>query len=463
MMSRLLDRIVMGCVVLSALVSTAHADIDVNGRFIGFDLGPTPPEYVALITQSGTSISMSLTYPLYDFGFTGSGTFDPVTGVISATGATNLPFFRCPVPGPIVISGFAFPDGYEVEFDLSCPILPGSTASFDVTRCRNGTLDAGEDPACEEAPDAASVPCCDAHCAFAPSGTTCFNRYTGQCDVYPDQCDGTSVTCPDLKKPDGTLCDDHNDCTVSDACEAGVCTPGTPAAPGTSCEDGNPCTSNDSCDASGHCVGGSPTDCGPCMTCNPFLGGCVALVEQGCKKPLSPVSTIRIRETPTRNNIHWRWNDGAATNTADFGDPVTTDDYTLCVFDRLSGKDELRARAVAPHGAHWRSVRTGFGYNDPTTVGPDVVRAISLKPGGDGTASITVKTRGVGIAAGVIPLYLPATVQLRGPAGTCWDAVFVSAQVNDYRKFTGTGGASPDGAFLDGPAVTRGVVRAFSS
>lgn len=103
--------------------------------------------------------------------------------------------------------------------------------------------------------------------------------------------------------PDGTACDDGDLCTLTDSCQAGVCTgsnpvscvplsqcheagvcnPGTgvcsdpPAPSGTACDDANACTTADACDGAGACAGGPPPNCDdgvPCTvdSCNPSSG-----------------------------------------------------------------------------------------------------------------------------------------------------------------------------------------------
>lgn len=58
---------------------------------------------------------------------------------------------------------------------------------------------------------------------------------------------------PCSSKPEGTVCDDGNPCTISDRCTSGVCA-GTPV----SCSSSNSCTTGGTCDAAtGLCTGGT--------------------------------------------------------------------------------------------------------------------------------------------------------------------------------------------------------------
>ena len=110
--------------------------------------------------------------------------------------------------------------------------------------------------------------------------------------------------CSNPNATDGTGCSDSNACTLSDTCQSGTCTSGSPksctasdlchlagtcnpstgscsnpAAPdGTACTDNNACTAPDQC-ASGNCQSGSPVsvDAGdPCTidSCDPVRALC---------------------------------------------------------------------------------------------------------------------------------------------------------------------------------------------
>src|SRR5439155_672341 len=111
--------------------------------------------------------------------------------------------------------------------------------------------------------------------------------------------------CSNPAKSNGAPCDDGNDCTQSDTCQAGACVGTNPVVCATSderrvagacnpatgpcskpdksngapCDDGNACTQSDTCQA-GACVGTSPVvctasdQCHSAGTCNPATGAC---------------------------------------------------------------------------------------------------------------------------------------------------------------------------------------------
>jgi hypothetical protein len=125
-----------------------------------------------------------------------------------------------------------------------------------------------------------------------------------QCHL-PGTCLPATGTCTNPAKQDGAACDDGDQCTRTDTCQAGVCVGGnrvvcpTPdqchtagacdprtglcsnpnATDGTACDDGNKCTRTDTC-RNGVCVGSNPVACmaqDQCHVagiCDPKTGAC---------------------------------------------------------------------------------------------------------------------------------------------------------------------------------------------
>ena len=447
-------------------VVPARADVDPNGHFIGaippvLGFGPFPCPGIDVV-QSGTSISIVAHCNVVGAAtFTAAGTFDPVTGALHATGQGTA---FCTTPGSLVIDGSATADGYHLFTNVTCAF----TTTLAATRCGNGILDPGESQTCDDAaaaglPTLAFPGCCTDHCGLQPNGTSCVSGGGGECDA-PDHCDGSSPLCADARAANGTPCNDFNPCTANDTCVGGACMSGTPLPAGTNCfpgnddpcndfqcdsagmcqiffttnpcDDGDACTQNDTC-ADGLCNGTAMT-CAPCLACDSSLG-CVPNVAQGCKRPIAPKSKIALGDTvpDTGDRISWKWASGEATAPQEFGDPISTDDYALCVFDREGGEDHLVMSAVAPHGAKWVPNSRGFKYRDATGL-----QSIALKSGGDGKAKIGVKGRGatLGLPAVLSGVVMPVTVQLIGPNGACWDARYAFPSALSPVTFKARGG-----------------------
>ena len=222
-------------------------------------------------------------------------------------------------------------------------------------------------------------------------------------------CRGAAVT-------NGTACDDGSACTVPDSCQAGVCT-GAALPDGTACDDGNICTPEDACQ-SGVCIPGPAP-------------------APGCKTPIaSGRSFLLLKDSPNSNadKLVWKWRKGQAT--LDFGDPTTTTDYALCLYDETSGVPALVMQERIPAGGGWTATATGFKYADGLLAHGGVDKVV-LKTGTDGKASILVRGRKGNLDMTALPLQQDAEtiVQLLGAGGACWEARYGTAKRNDAVQF----------------------------
>jgi hypothetical protein len=129
---------------------------------------------------------------------------------------------------------------------------------------------------------------------------------------------GEPTTC--AGKPDGSICEDGDPCTLADVCQSGACRHGTIktcAAPdqchtatcdsstgqcksfelpeGASCSDGNACTVADAC-AQGVCQPGNPTTCFATDSCH-LVGTCNTSTGV-CSNPVSTVPNCAANQPP---------------------------------------------------------------------------------------------------------------------------------------------------------------------
>jgi hypothetical protein len=151
----------------------------------------------------------------------------------------------------------------------------------------------------------------------------------------------------------------------------------------------------------------------------------------GCKRPVTPgkaLLMLRDRTADRRDMLSWQWLEGEATMKAEFGDPVSSDTYALCLYDG-SG---LVTSARVPHGGFcnrgkpcWTERRHGFAYADQGLT-PDGILSVVLREGiEDGKTKVIVKARG-GLLGLPDPgsLSSPLTVQLHRAGGPCWESVY---------------------------------------
>ncbi len=249
----------------------------------------------------------------------------------------------------------------------------------------------------------------------------------------PGVCDPLSGACSNPAKADGSGCTDGDVCTAGDACSAGVCVSGgstcgngtLEAGCGEQCDDGNT-VSGDDCSA----------------TCQiEKVGGCWLTARTGCRLPTaSGKAQLKLKNASddAKDQLQWKWGKGAATALADFGDPLASTDYALCVYDGAT----LVASSLIPAGGTcsgkpcWKGNAKGFQYKSKT-LAPDGVAQLKLQAGAAEKAQVQLKAKGVLME---MPPFGesttgPVTVQLtQTSSAVCWQATYSAP----FQKSDGT-------------------------
>ncbi len=144
-----------------------------------------------------------------------------------------------------------------------------------------------------------------------------------------------------------------------------------------------------------------------------------------------------------RDQLKWRWVRGAATVSADFGEPTDTTAHALCVYDGLAGSFSLSAALEITPGGAWRDKSPrGWKYTDKLGTS-DGVRRVQLRAGLAARSKALAKARGTRMPTAE-PVdsdrYFaqdPAViVQLVNTIGTCWTSEFTTARKNTSANFT---------------------------
>jgi ELWxxDGT repeat protein len=286
--------------------------------------------------------------------------------------------------------------------------------------CGNGIIDPGE--SC----DAADARCCARDCTPRLAGTVC-RQSAGPCDQL-EICDERGMCPTDVLLAAGTICRPAaGSCDVAETCDGLV-----PTCPGDAfATQGTPCPTEDICSTG--------------ATCDD-AGRCNVAPEADCKAPIEAQgATLELlRESSVTNGTaSWKWTKGTPTEKTEFGDPIRSTSYALCVFDTIAGVPGLVFESTIPPGGIcnvkpcWRESHAGFRYTN--SVGsPEGITKLTLTQGlTPGRAKITLKGKGVSLPPLPLPLAQdPAvTVQLKNTAGGCWTADFGTAIVNDPRRF----------------------------
>jgi hypothetical protein len=128
--------------------------------------------------------------------------------------------------------------------------------------------------------------------------------------------------------------------------------------------------------------------------------------------------------------------------TSDFGSPLTTTDYTICIYDS-SADPQPRLMATAPADGLcsgkpcWKATKTtGFKYRDKL-LDPDGLSAIILKSGAASASKALVRGKGPNLGMPTLPLTAPVTVQLKrnDDPSKCWDAKYSTPDKNLSDQF----------------------------
>jgi hypothetical protein len=177
--------------------------------------------------------------------------------------------------------------------------------------------------------------------------------------------------------------------------------------------------------------------------CSPTpLAGCRETTDPG-----SGVLTFKKSANSNTSRLTWRFAKGPAQVAFNFGDPFTTDSYSVCLYDGSADPQPLYAAPVPASGTCgsvpcWREVGRGGGidYYDPKQQFVEGIIQIRLTPGSEGRARGFVKGRGAKLSLPDTPLTAPVTFQLQGSHGDCWSGTYSQITKNDGGSFK----AKPD-------------------
>ncbi|MDP3938639.1 MAG: hypothetical protein Q8R92_10950 [Deltaproteobacteria bacterium] len=174
----------------------------------------------------------------------------------------------------------------------------------------------------------------------------------------------------------------------------------------------------------------------------PTSAVCGAAPRNDCRSPVAAGrAAFELSVKGSKHGWRWRWSNGAATTTDEFGHPETGTPYSLCVYDHVSDTPVLVMSAFAPPGGNWAGKKGRFDYKDKTPAAGGITR-VSLRPGVGGRADIRAEARGNGLSMPPMPLSEDSqvTVQLLALQGPCWEASYASpAKANSASRYSGRG------------------------
>ena len=139
-----------------------------------------------------------------------------------------------------------------------------------------------------------------------------------------------------------------------------------------------------------------------------------------------------------RDKLIFKWTSSLGVFRTDFGDPLGTTDYLVCLYDG----SVLKLSAMAPADGScagqpcWTDNGLGVVKYTDRDLTPDGLQKILLRSGGAGSAKISVKGLGANLGLPGPPLATPVKVQIqRSGASFCWEATFSTPSRNELGLF----------------------------
>jgi hypothetical protein len=148
------------------------------------------------------------------------------------------------------------------------------------------------------------------------------------------------------------------------------------------------------------------------------------------------------------DRLVWNWVKGEATAPEDFGDPLSTTAFALCVYDASAAPQPVAKVLSTAQGQCRKGVLCWTALSNSPTLRyydgdktSDGLQQILLRSGGAGQARIGVRAGGPRLTLPATPLTPPVVVQLQGSNDQCWTATYSTLLTNAG----GVVRAKPDG------------------
>jgi 6-phosphogluconolactonase (cycloisomerase 2 family) len=168
-------------------------------------------------------------------------------------------------------------------------------------------------------------------------------------------------------------------------------------------------------------VAGSTTTSSTTSSTTSTLPNCTSEPRSDCRLAAKVRFSVHDKTDDTKDRLRFQWKRGAATASADFGQPLGGTSYRLCVYRER----QHRARGWAAGGGTcggkpcWKQTKKGFRYADRSRT-RDGIASITLKGGPDHKAGVSVSGVGTNLPLPAAPFTFPLVVQLQASDAACW-------------------------------------------
>ncbi len=169
---------------------------------------------------------------------------------------------------------------------------------------------------------------------------------------------------------------------------------------------------------------------------------CISGPQPGCRT--AEKSQLVLKDYPAaddrKDSFQWKWSKGQATTQAEFGSPLSSTDYDVCLY--AGSNLPLSVLAVPSDSVLWETTGSdgtkGYRYDDRAGLSTGVQK-VALTSGEDGKAKLMVNAKGVELPDPTLGgLAQPVTVQLqRRDSSICFESTFGLADVitNSAQQF----------------------------
>jgi len=156
---------------------------------------------------------------------------------------------------------------------------------------------------------------------------------------------------------------------------------------------------------------------------------CSAAPKAQCRSSEKSSFALRHFTNAKKNTMTWSWTKGAATTQAEFGDPIGTAGYALCIYTG-SGSSLIGQATIPASATRWKRTATGYRYSDRAATADGITTA-TLRGSQLEKSMATVKGKGAGLPGLTLPVTAPITVQLvNGSNGLCWGTTYTAEQLH---------------------------------
>lgn len=169
----------------------------------------------------------------------------------------------------------------------------------------------------------------------------------------------------------------------------------------------------------------------PSATATPRTSECPLSLPPDCKTGTAGAGSLSIKidaGDPAKSKITWKWVKGTATSLAELGDPSTTNNFLLCIYD---GTEAPVLRLLVPAGGTcgkkpcWKAGEKGYSYTKKGALPGKVKLTVGKQT--TGSANMAVQGSGASLTGLALPFTMPVrALLLNDSTSATWCATYAA-------------------------------------